>query len=333
MAETAAHLIEHVLPEQPIRQWVLSFPYALRFLFASRPAVLSKVLGIVYQAISTFLVRRAGLRVHAGAYAFDDEAPRLHRVAAPTQAELQRLLHAITVRVTRALERQGLLSRDEENPALDLEPDDGFEQLLGAAVHYRIATGPHAGRKALTLHTVSANPPTSNPCIAQLSGFSLHAGTRCRARDRDSLESSDLHPGTAALGPTIRRTSTACRWAGCTARFDPPRVRSTWRRSTQPQHHTRAELKLDLARARPRRSPRPRSLGRVRQLHEQGFGVFFVRLSLRLAKLAPPQVECAQRQPVRRTEIAAGLTRPIVPLDQLPPLRDAPDVSFHLPDS
>ena len=217
MAETAAHLIEHVLPEQPIRQWVLSFPYPLRFLFATRPAVLSKVLGIVYRAISTFLVRRAGLRVHAGArtgavtliqrfgsalnlnphlhmlfvdgaYAFDDEAPRFHRVAAPTQAELQRLLHAIATRTTRALERQGLLSRDEENPALDLEPDDGFEQLLGAAVHYRIATGPHAGRKALTLHTVSANPPASNPCIAQLSGFSLHAGTRCRARDRDSLE-------------------------------------------------------------------------------------------------------------------------------------------------
>ena len=39
MAETAAHLVEHVLPEQPIRQWVLSFPYPLRFLFVTRPAV------------------------------------------------------------------------------------------------------------------------------------------------------------------------------------------------------------------------------------------------------------------------------------------------------
>ena len=36
--------------------------------------------------------------------------------------------------LTRALERQGLLLRDENNPALDLEPADGFEQLLGAAV-------------------------------------------------------------------------------------------------------------------------------------------------------------------------------------------------------
>ena len=125
-----------------------------------------------------------------GAYAFDDETPRFHRVAAPTQAELQRLLHAIATRVTRALEKQGLLTRDEENPALDLdlEPADDFEQLLGAAVHYRIATGPHAGRKALTLRTVDSNPPPDNPCIAQLSGFSLHAGTVCEAHERDALE-------------------------------------------------------------------------------------------------------------------------------------------------
>ena len=79
-----------------------------------------------------------------GAYTFEHEQPRFHHVAAPTQANLQRLLHAIATRVTRALERQGLLIRDEENPSLDLEPADGFEQLLGAAVHYRIATGPFA---------------------------------------------------------------------------------------------------------------------------------------------------------------------------------------------
>ena len=144
--------------------------------------------------VDNFLVRRAGLRSGAGArtgavtlvqrfgsalnlnphlhmlfldgaYAFDDEAPRFHRVAAPTQAELQRLLHAIATRTTRALERQGLLSRDEETPALDLEPAAGFEQLLGAAVHYRIATGPHAARKALTLRTVDSSPPPDNPCI------------------------------------------------------------------------------------------------------------------------------------------------------------------------
>ena len=123
-----------------------------------------------------------------GVYTFEQERPRLHRGCAPTQPELQRLLRTIATRVSRALESQGLLIRDDETPSLDLEPDDGFEQLLGAAVHYRIATGPHTGRKALTLRTVASNPPASNPCIAQLSGFSLHAGTHCRAHERDSLE-------------------------------------------------------------------------------------------------------------------------------------------------
>ena len=33
MAESAALLVDEVFPEQPVRQWVLSFPYPLRFLF------------------------------------------------------------------------------------------------------------------------------------------------------------------------------------------------------------------------------------------------------------------------------------------------------------
>ena len=43
-----------------MRQWVLSFPFQLRFLFASRPLITGQVLGIVYRAISMHLVRKAG---------------------------------------------------------------------------------------------------------------------------------------------------------------------------------------------------------------------------------------------------------------------------------
>ena len=60
MAESAALLVEEVLPEQPIRQWVLSFPYPLRFLFASRPGVMGEVLGIVYGTLAAHLIRKAG---------------------------------------------------------------------------------------------------------------------------------------------------------------------------------------------------------------------------------------------------------------------------------
>jgi hypothetical protein len=42
MAESAALLVDEVFPEQPVRKWVLSVPYPLRSLFASRPAVSEK---------------------------------------------------------------------------------------------------------------------------------------------------------------------------------------------------------------------------------------------------------------------------------------------------
>ncbi len=70
MAESAALLVDEVLPHEPMRQWVLSFPYQLRFLFASGPELMGKVLGIVYQAIASHLIRKAGLTrktAHSGA--------------------------------------------------------------------------------------------------------------------------------------------------------------------------------------------------------------------------------------------------------------------------
>jgi ribosomal protein S27E len=54
MAETAALLVDQVLPERPLRQWVLSLPHALRFLLARNPAALTQVLGVGL----TLIVRR-----------------------------------------------------------------------------------------------------------------------------------------------------------------------------------------------------------------------------------------------------------------------------------
>src|SRR5690606_41279367 len=66
MAETAALLVDDVLPRQPVRQWVLSLPFALRYLLATRPEVVTQVLGIVYRAISGELSRKAGLTRASG---------------------------------------------------------------------------------------------------------------------------------------------------------------------------------------------------------------------------------------------------------------------------
>jgi hypothetical protein len=61
MADSAALLVDDILPHQPMRQWVLSVPFPLRFLFASQPAVMTRVLAIVYRAIATHLTHKAGV--------------------------------------------------------------------------------------------------------------------------------------------------------------------------------------------------------------------------------------------------------------------------------
>jgi len=76
MADSAALLVDDILPHQPMRQLtpgmacsramqeqlprVLSVPFPLRFLFASNPAVMGKALGIAYRRIDTHLVHKSG---------------------------------------------------------------------------------------------------------------------------------------------------------------------------------------------------------------------------------------------------------------------------------
>ena len=62
MVESAALLVDEVLPQQPMRQWVLSVPFPLRFLFASQPKIMGKALGIIYRSIATHLSHNAGYK-------------------------------------------------------------------------------------------------------------------------------------------------------------------------------------------------------------------------------------------------------------------------------
>ena len=72
---------------------------------------------------------------------------------------------------------------------LDFEPGEAFDQLVGASIHYRIAIGPNADRKALTLRTVPVQPePFPSSLLARQPGFSLHAATVCEAAQCDKLE-------------------------------------------------------------------------------------------------------------------------------------------------
>jgi len=55
--------------------------------------------------------------------------------------------------------------------------EDPMQQLIGCAVSYRIAVGPHQqGRKVFTLQTLPADEDGRYAQVAKESGFSLHAG-------------------------------------------------------------------------------------------------------------------------------------------------------------
>jgi hypothetical protein len=174
MTETAALLVDDVLPQQPVRQWVMSLPFALRYLLATRPEVITQVLGILYRAISGHLICKAGLtrasavtgavtliqrfgsalnlNVHFhmlvldGVYRRDVAQDRLQfvPVPAPSTEELKGLVQRIAERIGRALERSGLMTRDIENAYLAFDPGEEamINALLGHSSTYRIGTGP-----------------------------------------------------------------------------------------------------------------------------------------------------------------------------------------------
>jgi hypothetical protein len=112
------------------------------------------------------------------------------RSKAPTLDELNKLVHTISHRIARYLERQGLLVRDMENTYLQLDTsdDDPLQDLQGHSISYRIAMGPQQGRKVFALQTVPARIDSERPSdrVAKQAGFSLHAGVCAEVYQRDT---------------------------------------------------------------------------------------------------------------------------------------------------
>ena len=141
MTDSAALLVDEVLPYQPMRQWVLSVPFPLRFLFASNSRVMTGVLAIVYRTIAAHLTHKAGftkpmaqtgavtliqrfgsalnLNIHFhmlfldGVYTGGDNGypMRFLGVKAPTKGELTRLTRTIAQRVGRYITRPAVSTK------------------------------------------------------------------------------------------------------------------------------------------------------------------------------------------------------------------------------
>ena len=233
MADTAAHLVDRVFPEVPIRQWVLSLPFAVRYRLAYDAPLVTDVLHIFVRAVFASIRRRAGIpasnrQARCGAVSFVQRFgdalnlnPHFHTnaldgiyivneqgkivfrpVAPPSDEEVARIAGKVCHRVGRLLERRSL------GPQADPEEIDTLQrsqpllaELYGASVAGRIALGPHAGQRIVKVGEpvrLEDSAVLSGPRYAAVSGFSLHADVCVPARDRMRLESllrlcGDLH--------------------------------------------------------------------------------------------------------------------------------------------
>ena len=67
MAQTAAHLADHIIPPVPVRQWVISVPKRLRYFLADRPAAVKALTKIFLAEIERLLCAAAGVTIDADA--------------------------------------------------------------------------------------------------------------------------------------------------------------------------------------------------------------------------------------------------------------------------
>lgn len=218
MAESAKLLVDDVLGGHPIRQWVLSLPIPLRLLLARYPKHLSKIMQIIHRAIATDIIHRAehlkkqaktgavtyiqrfgsalNLNIHfhmlflEGVITQERGCTNFKRVKAPNHSNMECLVHTISHRIAQYLEKSGLIEREMDNTFLDLPMDDedSLLPLQAASVHYRIAVGPDSGKKVFTLQTLPAKDDDHYGQLAQIGGFSLHAGVYADTNQTDKLE-------------------------------------------------------------------------------------------------------------------------------------------------
>ena len=186
MAQTAAHLVEQVIPWVPTRQWVVSVPVPLRYWMAASQDLTATVHTIIRTTIGKYYVNQAvtrgvprdkvqpgsvtfiqrfgsaiNLNVHyhvvflEGVYldrADQGRTPRFVTGEPPTDADIATVVQTISHRVMRKLRQLGYLEAGlDAVVATGYDPlgDDAPElaRTMAASVQQRLAFGERAGQK------------------------------------------------------------------------------------------------------------------------------------------------------------------------------------------
>ena len=59
MAEAALHLVDHVLPYQAMRQWVVTLPFPLRYIVATNKEIQTKIHSIIMNEIHHYYIKKS----------------------------------------------------------------------------------------------------------------------------------------------------------------------------------------------------------------------------------------------------------------------------------
>src|SRR6266699_524656 len=186
MAQTAAHLVECVIPWVPTRQWVVSVPVPLRYWMASSQDLTAKVHTIIRTTIGQYYVHQAVTRgvprdqVQPGSVTFmqrfgsalnlnlhfhcvflegvyldrTDQGlkPRFLTGDPPSDADVADVLQKISHRVIRKLRSLGYLEAGGDAAVATgydplVEDAPALARTLAASVQQRMAFGERAGQK------------------------------------------------------------------------------------------------------------------------------------------------------------------------------------------
>jgi hypothetical protein len=213
MANTAAHLVDRVLPDVPLRQYVLTLPYELRKLAAFKPDVLTALARIFVEAIfaryrararregiddsqcgSVNFVQRFGslnLHVHFHVVVLDGTFARdakghivFHPAPAPTAADLDAIVGRTAHRSVAWLRKRGHID-DSPLEARGNEPPEQTALDACAAVAMgrgTVATLPRDGEEDGGHGGAEEHPGKSTLALERV-GFNVHAGVSIEAGD------------------------------------------------------------------------------------------------------------------------------------------------------
>ncbi len=219
MADLSAHWVDNMLPAVPIRQWVLTFPWPLRYRLAWDPELLADVLGVYLRVLfrwQRLQARRQGIKgaqcgaitsiqrfgsalnlnphfhsiVPDGVFVRRGQGALFVRLPPPDDEAVAIVAATARRRVLRLLHRRGVIGDVVDEPDLLMMDEPSMACIYSASIQGRLALGDRAGQRVMRVGSRPGSPwvEMDSPQCARVEGFSLHAQVFIEAHERQSLE-------------------------------------------------------------------------------------------------------------------------------------------------